>query len=194
MTTDPATPHPDELALVALAEEFMTEIKDLTPGKKLEAKLNTEYGPESRYYKGFEELALRGLKDGWLANVEIEGPRYRRSRLRQPSEQLNWFSITAVYMDSLDEAVFSGQYHAHPYGEINMSIQVPGTGPNPQLEGLNDFWAGKGWTCPGPGSHHYPRVRGGGVIALFFLPAGRISYNATPDMPQPADPGSALGT
>lgn len=23
-----------------------------------------------------------------------------------------------------------------------MSIQVPGTGPNPQLEGLNDFWAG----------------------------------------------------
>lgn len=52
MTTDQTTPHPDELALVALAEEFMTEIKDLTPGKKLEAKLNNEYGPESRYYKG----------------------------------------------------------------------------------------------------------------------------------------------
>lgn len=34
------------------------------------------------------------------------------------------------------------QYHAHPYGEINMSIQVPGTGPNPQLEGLAGFWAG----------------------------------------------------
>ena len=52
MTIDPTTPHPDELALVALAERFMTEIKDLTPGKKLEAKLNTEYGPESHYYKG----------------------------------------------------------------------------------------------------------------------------------------------
>ena len=25
---------------------------DLTPGKKLEAKLNREYGPESDYYKG----------------------------------------------------------------------------------------------------------------------------------------------
>jgi hypothetical protein len=23
-----------------------------------------------------------------------------------------------------------------------MSIQVPGTGPNPQLEGLDDFWVG----------------------------------------------------
>lgn len=52
MTTDPVSPHPDELALVALAEQFMAEIKDLTPGKKLEAKLNTEYGPDSKYYKG----------------------------------------------------------------------------------------------------------------------------------------------
>lgn len=129
MTTDQAAPHPDETALVALAEEFMREIKDLTPGKKLEGKLNTEYGPDSRFYKGvsssdrslmstiadhmyclcvqFEELALRGLKDvgegglstvlsiradakwyiqGWLANVEIDGPRYRRSRLRQPCQ------------------------------------------------------------------------------------------------------------
>jgi hypothetical protein len=52
MTTDQASAHPDEMALVALAEEFMREIKDLTPGKKLEGKLNTEYGPDSRFYKG----------------------------------------------------------------------------------------------------------------------------------------------
>lgn len=26
-----------------------------------------------------------------------------------------------------------------------MSIQVPGTGPNPQLEGLAGFWAGVSW-------------------------------------------------
>jgi hypothetical protein len=29
------------------------------------------------------------------------------------------------------------------------------------------------------------QVRGGGVAALFFLPAGRISYKATPNDPQP---------
>jgi hypothetical protein len=29
------------------------------------------------------------------------------------------------------------------------------------------------------------KVRGGALVALFFLPAGRISYTATPDMPQP---------
>ena len=33
--------------------------------------------------------------------------------------------------------------------------------------------------APDPGSHHYPESKGGAVIALFFLPAGRISYDIT---------------
>ena len=41
-------------------------------------------------------------------------------------------------------------------------------------------------TSPAPGTHHYPEVQGGALVALFFLPAGRISYDARPDMPQPA--------
>ncbi len=36
------------------------------------------------------------MNAGWLANEEIEGPHYRRSRLRQPCEALKWFSITYV--------------------------------------------------------------------------------------------------
>ncbi|KAJ7033566.1 p-hydroxylaminobenzoate lyase [Mycena alexandri] len=181
-------PTTDELKLVEASANFLAEIADLTPGKSLEAKLNREYGPSSETYQQLAELALRGLRDGWLANQEITGPNYRRSRLRAPSEEQHWLSITAVYMESESEQVFAGQYHAHPYGEINCSIPVPGTGPSPELEGMDGFWVGSGWTCPGPGSHHYPRARGGGLIALFFLPAGRISYNATPEMPQPADP------
>jgi hypothetical protein len=38
-------------------------------------------------------------------------------------------------------------------------------------------WSGAGWTAPAPGSHHYPEVKGGALIALFYLPAGRISYD-----------------
>jgi Domain of unknown function (DUF4863) len=38
-------------------------------------------------------------------------------------------------------------------------------------------WQGPGWTAPGPGSRHYPEVKGGALIALFYLPAGRISYD-----------------
>ncbi|KAJ7702962.1 p-hydroxylaminobenzoate lyase [Mycena rosella] len=193
MATNSLTqPSTDELKLVEVSANFLCEIADLTPGKSLEAKLNRDYGPSSEIYQQLSELALRGLRDGWLANQEVRrqitGPNYRRSRLRAPSEEQSWFSITAVYMESEGEQVFAGQYHAHPYGEINCSIPVPGTGANPELEGTDGFWAGCGWTCPGPGSHHYPKARGGGLISLFFLPAGRISYNATPDMPQPVDP------
>ncbi|KAJ6523388.1 p-hydroxylaminobenzoate lyase [Mycena vulgaris] len=183
-------PSADELELVKVSTNFLREIANLTPGKSLEAKLNREYGPSSETYQQLSELALRGLRDGWLANEEIAGPAYRRSRIRAPSEEQSWLSITAVYMESEGEQVFAGQYHAHPYGEINCSIPVLGTGSKPELEGLDGFWVGRGWTCPGPGSHHHPRARGGGLIALFFLPAGRISYNATPDMPQPIDPGA----
>jgi hypothetical protein len=31
----------------------------------------------------------------------------------------------------------------------------------------------------------YPEFRGGKLVSLFFLPAGRISYTANPDDPQP---------
>jgi hypothetical protein len=37
-----------------------------------------------------------------------------------------------------------------------------------------------GWTAPAPGSHHYPEVPGGALVALFYLPAGRISYDIRP--------------
>ncbi|KAK4046351.1 hypothetical protein OIV83_006132 [Microbotryomycetes sp. JL201] len=178
--------------LVAVAQEFLATIKDLTPGKQLELKLNKEHAPGTKYYDELARLSKIGLQEGWLANIEIDGPHYRRSRLRSPSEDLSWFSITAVYMDSKKPTLdpLHGQYHAHPYGEVNMVIPV--SGEQPELEGLNG-WRHSGWTCPGPGSHHFPAVRGGSLIALFFLPAGRISYNAKPDDPQPRDPGSSLG-
>jgi hypothetical protein len=87
------------------------------------------------------------------------------------SERLSWFSVTAVYMDSVP--VYRGQYHQHPYGEINMVVPLD---EGAQLGGPRG-WQGGGWTAPDPASHHYPEVRGGAVIALFFLPAGRISYD-----------------
>jgi uncharacterized protein DUF4863 len=90
------------------------------------------------------------------------------------SEETQHFSITAVYMNS--QARFRGQYHAHPYGELNMVVPID---PGAQLAGPNG-WSGAGWTAPGPGSRHYPEVRGGALIALFYLPAGRISYDIEP--------------
>ncbi|KAL6237832.1 hypothetical protein BDW75DRAFT_202846 [Aspergillus navahoensis] len=170
-----STLHPNAEKLISLAEEFFAEVADLTPGRALEQHLNKHYGPGNRYYDSFCALILSGLRnnEGWVATEELDGPRYRRSRLCGPSERTRYFSITTVYMESLEE--FRGQYHLHPYGEINCVVQVDRTA---ELKGMHG-WQRAGWTSPGAGTHHYPEVRGGALVALFFLPAGRGGWWVT---------------
>ncbi|KXN87479.1 hypothetical protein AN958_08784 [Leucoagaricus sp. SymC.cos] len=165
-----------------------------TPGPALEAHLNSQYAAGTSFYDALRELVIMGLEEKWLASISLDGSRYRRSRLCGPCEATKYFSITAVYMDSgyrpatstsaeegkLDDVYekteFSGQFHIHPYGEINTVITLDETA---EMRGI-DGWQGPGWTSPGPGTRHYPTVRGGRVIALFFLPAGRIAYPTKP--------------
>ncbi|KAH6716012.1 p-hydroxylaminobenzoate lyase [Leptodontidium sp. MPI-SDFR-AT-0119] len=174
--------HPTAKKLVNRCREFFAEVDNLTPGKALEEKLNRSYGPGTSFYDDISTYVRSGLHEGWLATTEIDGPNYRRSKICLPSAETRYFSITSVYMNSED--VYSGQYHAHPYGEINCVVQVEEEGSRAELMGMQG-WQGAGWTSPGPGTHHYPQVRGGALVALFFLPAGRIAYNAVPGMPQP---------
>ncbi|KAJ3565546.1 hypothetical protein NP233_g7562 [Leucocoprinus birnbaumii] len=169
--------HPTALKLIEHCIPLLTELSDQTPGPVLEAFLNTR------------------LEEKWLASISLDGDRYRRSRFCGPCEATRYFSITAVLMDSgyrsatsadagegkFDHSVterdeFSGQFHVHPYGEINAVIPIDDTA---EMRGI-DGWQGAGWTSPGPGTSHYPTVRGGRVVALFFLPAGRIAYPANP--------------
>ena len=172
--------HPDREALIARSLPFLDEVKDMTAGTEVERWLNAKYGPGSELYQTLARLVARGVEDGWAANIEIGGPEYRRSRIAEPSERTLHFSITAVYMDSTGnrqghpDQRLQGQYHGHPYGEFNMVVPLT---PGAALNGPNGWCAG-GWTAPAPGSQHYPETRGGAVIALFFLPAGRISYHA----------------
>ncbi|ETI25106.1 hypothetical protein G647_04477 [Cladophialophora carrionii CBS 160.54] len=188
--------YPNARAFVAKCHEFFKEVKNLTPGHELEARLNATHGPGTPYYDAFRSFILAGLKEGWVAQTELDGPRYRRGRIAAPTPESNFISITTVYMSSEGEGddasaiatagdeEYRGQYHAHPYGEINCVILLD-ENSKAQLKGMQG-WQGAGWTSPGPGTHHYPEVRNGELVALFFLPAGRISYEATPGMAQPA--------
>ncbi|KAF9772547.1 hypothetical protein IL306_009739 [Fusarium sp. DS 682] len=170
---------PTAQAFVNRCTEFLKEVEDLTPGKDLEARLNKDYGPGNPHYEAFCSYIKQGLEEGWVAETELDGRKYRRGKITLPVPETKYFSITTVYMDSKEE--YTGQYHAHPYGEINCVVQIDKTA---ELKGMQG-WQGAGWTSPGPGTHHYPEVRGGALVALFFLPAGRISYNAKPGEPQP---------
>jgi hypothetical protein len=174
--------HRDEL--LARCIPFLDEVKGMTTGSTTEAWLNERYGPDSDFYRNVSRLVLLGVEEeGWAANIEIQGRRYRRSRIADPSADTFWFSVTAVYMDSRHDEHgapqhtpgddFRGDFHAHPYGEFNMVIPL---NDEAALAGPNG-WCHAGWTAPAPGSAHYPEVKGGAVIALFFLPAGRITYD-----------------
>lgn len=175
--------------LIERSISFLREVKDMTPSAAMEVWLNTEYGETSETYRELARLIKLGVEEGWAANIEVEGPNYRRSRIAEPSAETFHFSITAVYMNSTDRRTFKdddhddvlrGQYHGHPYGELNMVIPIDA---GAELKGLQG-WQGPGWTAPDPGSRHYPEVKGGALIALFYLPAGRISY----DFAAPAEP------
>jgi hypothetical protein len=164
--------HREEL--IQRSIPFLQEVKDMTPSAQMEKWLNEKYSENSDLYKDLARLIKLGVEEGWAANQEVDGPNYRRSRIAEPSPETFHFSITAVYMDSKDpkrfkdehdDDVLRGQYHGHPYGELNA-----------ELMGLQG-WQGPGWTAPDPGSRHYPEVKGGALIALFYLPAGRISYD-----------------
>ena len=78
--------------------------------------------------------------------------------------------------------VLQGDFHGHPYGELNLVVPLD---EGAQLMGLQG-WQGAGWTAPDPGSAHYPEVKGGRLIALFYLPAGRISYDVEAPTPKRA--------
>ncbi|KJK14099.1 PnbB [Burkholderiaceae bacterium 16] len=172
----------DREALIERCIPFLEEVKDMTAGSGVERWLNQKYGPGSELYQTLSRMIRKGVKDGWAAHTQIDGSTYRRSRISEPSERTLHFSITAVYMDSTrnkqghPDHRFRGQYHGHPYGEFNMVVPLE---PGAVLNGPNG-WCSGGWTAPAPGSHHYPEAKGGAVIALFFLPSGRISYHDVP--------------
>ncbi|MEU0797680.1 DUF4863 family protein [Amycolatopsis sp. NPDC005961] len=160
--------------LIDRSVPFLDAVKNRTAGGELETWLNDHHGPGSPLYDDLARMITDGVRAGWAANIEVDGPKYRRSRIADPLDVLNWFSVTAVYMDSVEP--YRGQYHQHPYGELNLVVPLDASA---KLRGPRG-WSGPGWTAPGPGSHHYPEVKGGALIALFFLPAGRISYDITP--------------
>ena len=168
--------------LVARFIPFLQEIKDMTAGTEVEQWLNTKYGVASELYKDLSRRISLGVKEGWAADTEIAGPRYRRSQLILPCAETFFFSATAVLMDSTDnaqnnpEGSLRGGYHSHPYGEFNLVVPL---NEGAALAGPNGWHSG-GWAAPAPGSHHFPEVKGGAVISLTFLPAGRIAFDVKP--------------
>jgi hypothetical protein len=167
---------------IARCVPFLQEVKNKTAGSELEQWLNTNYGVDSDFYQNVSRLIALGVEEGWAADGEVAGPRYRRGLLTAPREETLFFSITAILMDSTEntqnnpEGSYRGGYHGHPYGEINLVVPLD---KGAALAGPNG-WCYGGWTASAPGSHHFPEIKGGAVITVTFLPAGRITFDVKP--------------
>jgi hypothetical protein len=136
----------DDLSQISI--EFLREVKDMTRGAEMEAWLNEKYNKESQLYRDLARLITAGVDEGWAANLEVDGPNFRRSRILEAAPETFQFSITAVYMNSSeaktfkdeeDKDVLRGDYHGHPYGEINLVVPLD---KGAQLKGLQGWLAG----------------------------------------------------
>jgi len=105
--------------------------------------------------------ARRGLEEGWLCDREAGGIRF--SRPVKPAPATGNFSVDAVVMDRV-----AGPRHRHPNGEINLCFAEEGT---PNFCGHPE-----GWAVFPPESVHVPRVDGGRMLILYFLPGGAIDF------------------
>jgi hypothetical protein len=176
--------------LIQASIPFLEEIKNRTPGEAMERWLNTTRGPPSALHQALSRLIKLGVEEGRAANPGGRRAELPPQLILSPAPETAWFSITAVYMNSADARAFDhpeggrairGQFHSHPYGEINLVAPLD---PGAELRGPNG-WQGAGWTAPDPGSRHFPETRGGALIALFYLPAGRIAYDVRPSAEPP---------
>lgn len=83
-------------------------------------------------------------------------------RALKPSEASHDYSVDVVVMTG------AGPRHCHTSGEIDWCVPLDGT---PEFEGCR-----AGWVVLPPGSVHVPEVRGGRMLIVYLLPAGRIEF------------------
>jgi hypothetical protein len=65
--------HPNAQKLLSRIQDFLDEVENLTPGRDLEAHLNKSYGPGNPIYEDLCDLTRKGLEEGWVANIDLDG-------------------------------------------------------------------------------------------------------------------------
>ncbi len=99
---------------------------------------------------------------GRLCHREAGGIAF--SRPVKPSADSAGFSVDAVVMEDV-----VGPRHTHTSGEINLCFAQSG---EPRFDGH-----AAGWVVFPPGSTHRPRVDGGRMLILYFLPDGAVEFH-----------------
>ncbi|KIG11913.1 P-hydroxylaminobenzoate lyase [Enhygromyxa salina] len=135
----------------------------------IEATLEREFPHAGAKVQAIGDLIRRGIDAGVLANRGQ--PEARFSRVAKASAATHGLSIDIVSM------IGAGLEHTHPAGEVTIGFPAAGIAADPatdcQFESRRPSWV-----FLGPGSRHVPRVEGGRMNLIYFLPNGAVEWHA----------------
>ena len=144
---------------------LVTTVAEHVAGSALDDRLKQEledaFPADGETFGFLAALCEQGVREGWLANREHGGIKF--GRVIKPGPGTCGFSVDVVEMDEI-----VGPHHRHPNGEIDMIIPQD---PEAEFDGH-----GRGWLVFGPGTAHFPTVKGGRAIVLYLLPGGAIEF------------------
>ena len=146
-------------------ERLVTSVAERIAGEPLDERLagvlEAAFPADGETFGSLAALCEQGVSEGWLADREHGGIKF--GRVIKPGTESFGFSVDVVEMDDV-----VGPHHRHPNGEIDMIIPQD---PRAKFDGN-----GRGWLVYGPGSAHFPTVKGGRAIVLYLLPEGAIEF------------------
>jgi hypothetical protein len=171
----PNDPHPHHAELLALLDPILARLASLelaacaTPAQiqVIEATLEREFPHAGPHVQAVGDLIARGISAGTFADRGQDDARF--SRVAKPSAATHGLSIDIVSM------IGAGLEHTHPAGEVTIGFPADPTQTHAracQFESRRPDWV-----FLGPGSRHVPRVDGGRMNLLYFLPGGAVEWH-----------------
>jgi len=146
-------------------QKLMIPVVEAISGKAIDQDLantlNLDFPPNSKVFQEIETACHAAIEAGWMCAHGDEGRRF--GRVIKPSPDTHDLSVDVVQLRD-----FVGPHHAHPSGEICMTMPVT---PGAEFDGH-----GAGWCVNEPGSAHHPTVSGGEALVLYLLPGGEINF------------------
>jgi len=155
----------DRDELRSLISKLTAQVAEQPLDAALAERLNREHAAGSPTYQSIFAACREAIAAGWMCNREANGIRF--GRVIKPGAETHGFSVDVVDMNDC-----AGPHHIHPNGEIDLVM--------PLDAGAAFDGQGAGWRVYGPGTAHFPTVRGGRALVLYLLPQGAIQFTGNP--------------
>lgn len=144
--------------------------RDAAEVAAVEAALEHAFPYAGEHVQAIGRELERGIAEGWLCDRGDATARF--SRVAKAGPATHELSIDVVSMDG--DAI----EHTHPSGELTLGFASdPGASRPGQPDSCQFEGRAPGWVFLPPDSRHVPRVTGGRMHLVYFLPRGAVVWH-----------------